>query len=253
MAKKPKAGDVLEIVAPDGVIYVQYLGRHPEMGDAISVSPRVHGARRSVSPDLFADAYVTFYSASLAVKQGLAAVVGHLAAPPIPRRLRRPGAMRGTTVVTWLVSEDGKDVVKERLTEEELALPIESIWNHAFLIARVSKGWRPEHAGGTSGPPPAPAATPAPPPPADRPVPVAHYLYFPEEKAAKRAAERLREQGFTTEERLGADEVNWLVLATHRIVPSEATLAAVRTRMENLAREGGGEYDGWEAETGRAR
>jgi hypothetical protein len=48
-----------------------------------------------------------------------------------------------------------------------------------------------------------------------------HYLYFPEKTAATKAATKLRQQGFATEERLGADGANWLVLARHEVVPSE--------------------------------
>lgn len=77
---------------------------------------------------------------------------------------------------------------------------------------------------------------------------VLHYLYFPDKKGATEAAGKLRLQGFMTEERLGADGTNWLVLARHEVVPSEATIAAARQVMEALTRVGAGEYDGWEAE-----
>jgi hypothetical protein len=78
---------------------------------------------------------------------------------------------------------------------------------------------------------------------------VSRYLYFPcKSAAAKAAAAELRSQGFTTEERLGADGMNWLVLARHAVVPSDATIGTVRQVMENATRVGAGEYDGWEAE-----
>ena len=77
---------------------------------------------------------------------------------------------------------------------------------------------------------------------------VRHYLYFPTEDSAGRVAVALRHGGFSIEERLGADEVNWLVLARHEIVPSEELIAATRQVMESLAARNGGEYDGWEAE-----
>lgn len=82
----------------------------------------------------------------------------------------------------------------------------------------------------------------------DEPHVVLHYLYFPKREAAAATAADLRRRGFATEERLGADGMNWLVLARQEIVPSEETLAAVRQVMENLAQDHGGEYDGWEAE-----
>ncbi len=76
-----------------------------------------------------------------------------------------------------------------------------------------------------------------------------HYLYFPTKRGARAAAAKLVEQSFSVEERLGADGVNWLVLVRHDIVPSPEAVAAVRETMEQLAAVGGGEYDGWEAET----
>jgi Regulator of ribonuclease activity B len=77
---------------------------------------------------------------------------------------------------------------------------------------------------------------------------VLHYIYVPVRESAALIARELRQRGFQTEERLGADNVNWLVLATHQIVVSEATMAATRREMEALVEQsGGGEYDGWEA------
>jgi hypothetical protein len=37
-----------------------------------------------------------------------------------------------------------------------------------------------------------------------------HYVYFPNREAAASVASELRSSGFDTEERLGADGVNWL-------------------------------------------
>ena len=75
-----------------------------------------------------------------------------------------------------------------------------------------------------------------------------HYLYFPSEGCARKAAASLRKEGFLTEQRLGADGVTWLVLATHRVVPSEELVETVRSTMERIAGSLSGEYDGWEAE-----
>lgn len=77
---------------------------------------------------------------------------------------------------------------------------------------------------------------------------VAHYLYFPTQAAAAPAVRELRRSGFAIEERVGAYGNDWLVLATHKIVPSEETMLAIRERLEALADAAGGEYDGWEAE-----
>jgi hypothetical protein len=84
---------------------------------------------------------------------------------------------------------------------------------------------------------------------ADLTVPhtVLHYIYMPVRESAALVARELRQRGFQTEERLGADNVNWLVLATHQIVVSEANMSSTRRDMEALVEQnGGGEYDGLE-------
>lgn len=77
---------------------------------------------------------------------------------------------------------------------------------------------------------------------------ILHYLYVPSSETAAVISEELRHRGYRTEERLGADGVNWLVLARHEAVPSEALMASTRRSMETLVDRVGGEYDGWEAE-----
>lgn len=75
-----------------------------------------------------------------------------------------------------------------------------------------------------------------------------HYLYFPDKAAAASVVAELQRRGFRTEMRLGADGVNWLVLARHKLVPTEATVFATRQTLEALVGPSGGEYDGWEVD-----
>jgi regulator of RNase E activity RraB len=82
----------------------------------------------------------------------------------------------------------------------------------------------------------------------DAPHTILHYLYVPTSEAASKIAEELKQRGFRTEERLGADGVNWLVLARHQAVPTEELMASMRRSMETLIAKIGGEYDGWEAD-----
>lgn len=77
---------------------------------------------------------------------------------------------------------------------------------------------------------------------------VLHYLYFPHQRGAVAVVAELRNAGVATGERLGADGINWLVLARHEIVLSEEAIARIRQVMEDLAGRYGGEYDGWEAD-----
>ena len=77
---------------------------------------------------------------------------------------------------------------------------------------------------------------------------ILHYFYAPSSAAAAQVAEALDRRGFRTQTRLGADGVNWLVLARHEVIPTEDRLATTRHLMETLIAKVGGEYDGWEAE-----
>ncbi len=145
MAKRAKPGDVLAVSTLDGVIYLQYLGRHAEYGDGVAVCPRIiQTPGAAITPELFRDAYVTFYPAAAGVRRELADVVGHLPSPGLPRRWRRPGARVGLKIVTWILEDSCGEELKRQLSEEERHLPIAAIWNHELLIQRVVEGWRPE-------------------------------------------------------------------------------------------------------------
>lgn len=82
---------------------------------------------------------------------------------------------------------------------------------------------------------------------------LAHYLYVPKRGAASALAAELEHSGFSVEVRLGADGVNWLVLALQEALASEEAVASTRSRMELLVARYGGEYDGWEATVSHRR
>jgi Regulator of ribonuclease activity B len=70
------------------------------------------------------------------------------------------------------------------------------------------------------------------------------YLYFPAESDAHAASTTLRDEGYEVDMRLGADDVNWLALATMKIAREE--LEKVDARMAEVARAFRGDYDGYE-------
>ena len=80
---------------------------------------------------------------------------------------------------------------------------------------------------------------------------VSHYFYAPNKKAAGVVTKELKHRGFRTEERLGADGLNWLVLAQHEIMLTDDLMATTRSIFEALVDEVGCEYDGWEVEVRR--
>jgi hypothetical protein len=85
-----------------------------------------------------------------------------------------------------------------------------------------------------------------------RPREIIHFLYFPTQVAAEKAATQLRGEGYAIDVRpaANADENPpnpWLMEARIHAIVDETTVAPMRARFESLADAGSGEYDGWEA------
>ncbi len=72
------------------------------------------------------------------------------------------------------------------------------------------------------------------------------WLYFPEEKTARRAADRAKKTGLSTEVVRSVDN-RWLCLILCPHAPDEALIDAVMEFSIGLASEFGGEFDGWES------
>jgi len=142
-SKRAKLGDVVRFKTPKGFAYLQFIGRHPEYGDAVLVSSDLHGELNDISAEIFRDSYVTFYPLSAAVAQGLVEVTSNLTPPKMPNRFRRAGARFGDRISTWIVEDGSSETVKARLSDEDLRLPIAAIWNHEFLTQRLMERWNP--------------------------------------------------------------------------------------------------------------
>jgi hypothetical protein len=154
MVKRLAKGDVVSIPQAAGAIYLQFVGKHPEYGDAVAVCPTVMPADAAVSSDLFQAAYIAFYPLHVSLRRGYCSVAGRLPlALEVPSRLRRVGAMSGRRILTWIIEDPpGEEVVLEALSPSEATIPIAAIWNHEFLLARVGAGWRPEKEVGEGAP-----------------------------------------------------------------------------------------------------
>ena len=145
--KQVKPGDVLLLNTASGLAYLHYIGRHPEYGDAVLVSRGLDEAQATVTDRTFSGGYIIFYPATAAVAQGLVEVIGHLPAPTLPRQLRRPGARSGRRIDTWIIENGTGEIVKSKLSDDELKLPIAGIWNHELLTKRVLEDWDPTQEG----------------------------------------------------------------------------------------------------------
>lgn len=75
------------------------------------------------------------------------------------------------------------------------------------------------------------------------------WLYFSERDLASQAMACLENMGFRVELSPPIDgTVAWLCLAVTKLVPRESTLDHLSRRMQAVAIEFCGEYDGWESE-----
>ena len=80
-----------------------------------------------------------------------------------------------------------------------------------------------------------------------KPTEVNFYLYFPTEAAATAAAAQAWSSSLPTRVVPGAMDSGWLCLASGTLVPTDEAIRAASTRLQAVAAEHGGEYDGWEA------
>ena len=71
------------------------------------------------------------------------------------------------------------------------------------------------------------------------------FLYFPDEKSAKEASERIVKLGFDVEISKNNNDSSWLCLATKMINPGYYALSRFREKFEQIAEELNGKYDGW--------
>jgi hypothetical protein len=252
--QRARFGDIVEVRTPRGLAYLQYTSKHPKYSDTVRVLPGLF-EQRPVPPELAAlatqEGYFTFYLVSLAVRHGLVEIVGNY---PIPEGLEAPRALRrsGFTtpegkVLTWVVWDGTKEVLKKELSASEKRFSLAEMWNHEFLVTRLSEQWRPEHETGAPAPVPPEDKRPEV-PSSTKPLHMRHYLYFPRAKEGRAVAAGLRQRGFTVESRKSADGKNWLVLAAHSLTPEDPAGSSVREELERLAQQHSGEYDGNETE-----
>ncbi|HEY6123823.1 MAG TPA: hypothetical protein VIV63_04170 [Steroidobacteraceae bacterium] len=143
MRRRLVGGEILEVPVGDRFGYVQFLGVHPDYGDAVLVNPALHDRQGRFASDFFSTGYVTFYPAAEAVASKKVEVVAQSSPPKLPKRFRRAKERDGA-VESWVIEGGWRKVVKETLSDEERRLPIASVWKHEHLRAQIASGWTPE-------------------------------------------------------------------------------------------------------------
>ena len=72
-------------------------------------------------------------------------------------------------------------------------------------------------------------------------------LRFPTQKAAERAAAKLVQLAFETRVEPGKTGAEWLVHGGKRLYPIESDLNGLRDKLDAIAAQERGSYDGWKA------
>lgn len=72
-------------------------------------------------------------------------------------------------------------------------------------------------------------------------------LHFPTQKAADRAASKLLPLAFETKVERGRSDAEWVVRGGKRLYPIESDLNGLRDKLNAVAAQEHGTYDGWKA------
>jgi hypothetical protein len=141
--RRLKPGDILELKTPRGLAYLQYVGRHVDYGDVIWVLKGFHQARPAEPAELVGGrGYYIFYPAQVAARRGFVEAVA--TGVPLPNGMAVPRDLRwGGADMYWVISRNGVDTVRQKLTAAEKRLPLLEMWNHEFLVGRVTEEWDP--------------------------------------------------------------------------------------------------------------
>lgn len=78
-----------------------------------------------------------------------------------------------------------------------------------------------------------------------KPHNIEFFLYFPTQEAARAAASDINDPSFSAVVRQEANGKEWLLQLNRPMLPIEADLVALRSKLDSVAGKHGGVYDGW--------
>ena len=184
---------------------------------------------------------------------------------PIPlfRAIGGPGRHPITGKLNcWRLWDEERRWRIEGLTAAQRDLPLDGIPSHPLLIDNIVSGWHPRDdvSAVEKAAEPKEATADEPQEESAAPPPMRHFLYFPTEAAAQRAATQLRAAGYTgvavrpPDSEYFEDETppgtrpldrEWRVVAAGDVPPPGEPFGDTREHLEALAESLGGQYDGW--------
>jgi hypothetical protein len=251
MTQKVQIGDIVEVPTKKGLAYVQFSHYHeappPHMGALIRVLPGFFQARPKEFQTLAdqKELYYTFIPLRAFVNRKIFLVVGHAAVPLHAKSFplfRCPGLPHPQTgnIDQWWLWDGTKSWRVGELTDEQLDLSIQTIWNDVSLISRIEEGWTPRYAAafvqaarlrdhtkktpGIKG--------------------VRHFLLFKNKSNAEQARKLAENAKFDCEV---IDTGSGFMLAVRQGTPlTDEYLEHVAIQLTEIASKTGGTYDAWE-------
>ncbi len=146
MSKRPKLGDIVEILLPNNATgYAQYTHKHKQYGALL----RVFRVREKVEElDGLSNAphqFTTFFPLGAAVNREIVKIAGNL---PIRDEFKefpifRAGVANksGIVEVWWLWDGENEERVG-KLSSKQMKYPIRGVINDTLLIERICAGWQ---------------------------------------------------------------------------------------------------------------
>jgi hypothetical protein len=145
-----RLGDVHEINTPNGLAYLQYIGKDAQFGALIRILPGIFSARPQNFMHLVRqkESFITFFPLGAAAARGIVTWVAyeHIPESATFALFRAAGNRDPKTgkVLDWWLCDDHKSWPIGELRPEYRHLPIQEIVNDTLLIERIVNGWTPE-------------------------------------------------------------------------------------------------------------
>jgi hypothetical protein len=148
---RPRIGDIVEILTPQGYAYAQFTHKHERYGSLIRVLQGLYLQRPVDFNELLKLhlSFSTFFPLGADCSRKIVSIVAtepipeHTASFPIFRSFNRNKS--GERVAPWWLWDGEREWKVEELSEEQIRdYPPLGIWNDTLLIERIVEGWKHE-------------------------------------------------------------------------------------------------------------
>jgi Regulator of ribonuclease activity B len=191
--------------------------------------------------------YYTFFIVGATVRRKIFSVVGHAEIPVASQKfpLFRFGIFNlAGKVEHWSLWDGEKEWMVGRLTDEQLDLPIRSIWTDQALVYSLEQGWTPRKSEALIQA----ARLKAKVKKSHAVIGVRHFLLYRSKQLARSGQELVEKSGFKSE-LLETDET--VMLIVQQSPPyTEEYVESTTMRLAEIADKSHGSYDCWETELG---